>query len=1005
MSPDRWQQIERLYHDALELAPEYRLAFLDRACAGDDELRREVESLLASHDNAGTFIDKPPNDVVAGMLAEKQTHSMIGRTLGHYKIQSLLGAGGMGEVYLAEDTRLGRKVALKLLPGEFTRDRERVQRFKQEARAVSSLNHPNIVTVFEIGQSDDLYFIATEYIDGQTLRRRMADSVMKLNEALDVALQVASALTAAHETGIVHRDIKPENIMLRRDGFVKVLDFGLAKLTEPFRAEATTIIASGISTGGQISTDPGKVVGTPRYMSPEQVRAQQVDARTDIFSLGVVLYEMIAGRAPFEGATPSEVAAAILHVEPMPLARFSPSVPAELERIAKKALRKEREERYQVVKDLRLDLKSFKAEAEFEARLATARQSVVHDETRVETSGGQAGIDATDQAAAPVSEGAPTQAVSSAEYLVNAIGRHKRGALLALAVLVAVIAGLVFAWSQLTGERRQAMPFRMDKITRLTTSGKAERVAISPDGKEVVYSVVEAGQESLWLRQVDTGSEIRIVPPERIGYHGLTFSRNGNFIYYVRREQDDSIGVLYQATKLGGATRKLLNNVDSPVTLSPDGKQFAFVRRNSSAGEYMLMIVNEDGSGEKILAVRKHPAVFRTNGPSWSPDGKLIACGIQSLTGASFHTVAGVRVADGVEKTLTSQRWESIGQMAWLADGAGLLVIATEPQGSLTQVWRLDWPSGETRKITNDLSIYFNLSLAADSATLATVRGDRFVNIWVAPDGDARRAVQITTGPQKDDGVRGLAWTPDGRIVYRSFAGGNPNIWIMGADGAGNRQLSADAHQSLDPMVSPDGSYVAWSSSRSGIRNIWRMNPDGSDLKQLTRGGGEWFPQFTPDGKWMIYQALGSGQPDRLLWKMPLDGGPPVQLTDRPSYAPVISPDGKMIACNYRNEADAPIRMAVIPFEGGPPLKTFDLPGAHDRPIRWTPDGRGLAYIVTRDGVSNIWSQPLAGGGPKPLTGFKTQRIFNFAWSRDGRRLALSRGETINDVALISAPR
>jgi len=265
--------------------------------------------------------------------------------------------------------------------------------------------------------------------------------------------------------------------------------------------------------------------------------------------------------------------------------------------------------------------------------------------------------------------------------------------------------------------------------------------------------------------------------------------------------------------------------------------------------------------------------------------------------------------------------------------------------------------------------------------------------------------MQITTGAQTDDGLRGLVWTPDGRIVYRSFAGGNPNIWIMASDGSGNRRLSTDAHENLDPMVSPDGGYIAWSSDLAGSRNIWRMNPDGAALKQLTRGPGEWFPQFTPDGKWLIYQALASGPQDRLLWKAPLDGGPPAQLTDRPSYAPVISPDGKLIACNYQNEAGAPIRMAVIPFEGGPPLKIFDLPGDRFRPIRWTPDGRALAYIETRDGVSNIWIQPLAGGTPKPLTDFKTQSIYNFAWSRDGRRLALSRGESINDVALISALR
>jgi len=1003
MTPERWQKIEELYHAALERDDVRRGDFLDEACAGDDPLRREMETLIAAYETAGHFMETPPKDVMARMFDDEREQLMIGRTLGHYQLRALLGAGGMGEVYLADDTQLGRKVALKLLPGEFTRDRDSVQRFKQEARAISSLNHPNIVTVFEIGQSDDLYFIATEFIDGQTLRRRMMESPMKLPDALDVAIQTASALTAAHEAGIVHRDIKPENIMLRRDGYVKVLDFGLAKLIEPFRAEGATITGSGFSAGWQVSTDPGRVVGTPRYMAPEQIRGQQVDARADIFSLGVALYEMIAGRAPFEGATPSEVIAAILHVDPMPLARFSQGAPAELERIVKKALRKDRDERYQVIKDLQLDLKSFKEEMTFEARLASALRSTDRDETTGKASGGRAGIETAQQPAAG-SENVTARAVSGAEYLTGAISRHKRGAALALVALAVIIPVLAFAWIQWREERGPSAPFRMDKITRLSTAGKAGRVAVSPDGREVIYTVVDAGQESLWLRQVETGSEIQIAAPEKVEYHGITFSRNGAFIYYVKRGQNDSTGALYHATKLGGATRKLLSNVDSPITLSPDGKQFAFVRYNSSAGEYLVVVANEDGA-EKILAARRHPAVFRMNGPSWSPNGELIACAIENITGATSQTVIGVRVADGAEVTLTSQSWRNVGQVAWLADGAGLLVIATEPQGRLGQVWSLAWPGGETRRVTHDLSIYYNLSLTADSATLATVRVDRFVNLWVAPDGDASRAMQITTGAQTDDGLRGLVWTPDGRIVYRSFAGGNPNIWIMAADGSGNRRLSSDAHENLDPMVSPDGGYIAWSSDLAGSRNIWRMNPDGAALKQLTRGPGEWFPQFTPDGKWLIYQALASGRQDRLLWKAPLDGGPPAQLTDRPSYAPVISPDGKLIACNYRNEAGAPIGMAVIPIEGGPPLKIFDLPGDPFRPIRWTPDGRALAYIETRDGVSNIWSQPLAGGMPKPLTGFKTQSIYNFAWSRDGRRLALSRGESINDVALISALR
>ncbi|MGH9848144.1 MAG: serine/threonine-protein kinase, partial [Blastocatellia bacterium] len=370
MTTERWRQVEALYHAALEREPSQRAAFLDRACAGDEQLRRELESLLAAHDRAGDFLDAPALEAEAKGIAARQARSRAGQQLGHYRILERIGAGGMGEVYLAEDARLDRKVALKLLPDQFTTDVERLQRFVREAKAASTLNHPNIIVIHEIGheigETGETHYIAMEFIEGRTLRQQMKQSGIRPREALAVATQVASALAAAHATGIVHRDIKPENIMLRPDGLVKVLDFGLAKLTEsrsqPNDAQATTV------TG--YSTDKGLVMGTPRYMSPEQARGQKVDARTDIFSLGVVLYEMIAGSAPFEGGTPSDVIVAILTSYPPPLASHWPEAPGELELIVEKALRKDREKRYQVIKDLQIDLTDLKEKLEFEARLS-----------------------------------------------------------------------------------------------------------------------------------------------------------------------------------------------------------------------------------------------------------------------------------------------------------------------------------------------------------------------------------------------------------------------------------------------------------------------------------------------------------------------------------------------------------------------------------------------------------------------------------------------------------
>ena len=446
MTPERWQQINQLFHSALAHERGQRAAFLAGACAGDEALRAEVESLVAAHEQAESFIERPAADVAAELLAGGQNRLGAGQQIGHYTITDLLGAGGMGEVYLAEDLLLGRRIALKLLPAQFTVDGERVRRFEQEARAVSALNHPNIVTIHEIGQSNSAHFIATEFVDGETLRAHMANARMRIGEALDVAVQVASALAAAHEAGIVHRDIKPENIMLRRDRIVKVLDFGLAKLA----LQPATAIDAKAPTALMVQTNPGVVMGTVNYMSPEQARGLAVDARTDIWSLGVVLYEMLTGRAPFAGETPSHVTVSILESEPPPLARYT-DVPAELERIVTKALRKDKAERYQTVSDLALDLKSLKQELEVEARLKRLSQPDANG--RETTKSGEQAAEATalDSAARTV-DVAPAHPTSSAEYIVSEIKRHKRSAALAAAVVMLItFAAVAYLFYPATG--------------------------------------------------------------------------------------------------------------------------------------------------------------------------------------------------------------------------------------------------------------------------------------------------------------------------------------------------------------------------------------------------------------------------------------------------------------------------------------------------------------------------------------------------------------------------
>ncbi|MFL6333374.1 MAG: protein kinase domain-containing protein, partial [Pyrinomonadaceae bacterium] len=441
MTPERWQQIEEVFHAAAARPPAVRAAFLAQACAGDETLRREVECLLAAHEEAASFMNAPALEAAAERLAGEQADLMPGKTIAHYKILSLLGAGGMGEVYLASDTRMGRQVALKLLLSSLTDDEQRVARFQQEARAALKLNHPNIVTIYEVGAAGGVQFIATELIEGETLRARLARADLKLSEALGVATQVAGALAAAHQAGIVHRDIKPENIMLRPDGYAKVLDFGLAKLTEqqptPGDAEAPGRM--------KVQTTPGLVMGTASYMSPEQARGRQVDARTDIWSLGVVLYEMFAGRVPFEGETASDVISAVLHGEPPPLARYAPDVPAEMQWVVTRALRKNQEERYQTIKELLGDLRELKQELDVRARIERSTSAEANDEGAAGTAGARQAAARSARAAAR-SDGSAARPTSSAEYLVTEIKRHKAGAALALAMLLlsATVAGYLF---------------------------------------------------------------------------------------------------------------------------------------------------------------------------------------------------------------------------------------------------------------------------------------------------------------------------------------------------------------------------------------------------------------------------------------------------------------------------------------------------------------------------------------------------------------------------------
>src|SRR6185503_1426225 len=470
MTPERYRQIGELFHRALELAPTERMSFLDGECGNDLELRRELESLIASHDGASDFIGSPALAVAAELLVNNETDDLIGKTVGRYSVRSLLGVGGMGRVYLAEDLELGRRIALKVLVKAFTHDEKQLQRFRQEARAASALNHPNILTVHEIGQVDGTYFIATEYVEGETVRERLQHSKIALTHAIDIATQIADALAAAHAAGIVHRDIKPENVMLRPDGYVKVLDFGLAKLTEKVSD------GSRPSLRGIVRTDSGVIMGTVYYMSPEQIRGAAVDSRTDIWSLGVVLYELVAHRRPFEEETRGDTIVAILQAETASLLNYTSDAPAELQDILTKSLTKTIEERYQTAQEMATDLRQLRRKLEVDSPIAL-------------TGGIAAASLKGDRKHAPTGLVQSAKSTSSLEFAVNEIKRHKTGVALAVVLFIAAIAGAVVGLYKLFGREQNVRSVEPLKITPLTTLPGAERSpAFSPDGKQVAFA-------------------------------------------------------------------------------------------------------------------------------------------------------------------------------------------------------------------------------------------------------------------------------------------------------------------------------------------------------------------------------------------------------------------------------------------------------------------------------------------------------------------------------------
>ena len=966
MDPERLRQIEERYHAALELPPPEREAFIKERCGEDEDLRRELETLLAVKRSENDFFDKPPLSLAAEMFSQKERQpNLAGQVISHYKIIRLLGVGGMGQVYLAEDMKLHRQVALKILTAQFETDVERIKRFKKEARAVSALNHPNIITIYAIEETETGNFIATEFIDGQTLRERIAEKPLSWQEAVKIAIQISAALKTAHSVGIIHRDIKPANIMIRRDGIVKVLDFGLAKLTGPDSGDFET----------REHTAPNRLMGTINYMSPEQVLGERVDARTDIFSFGVVLYEMLSGVMPFAGASDAAIYNATINKTQPSLRESNDAIPAALDHTVKCAMEKDPALRYQTFSELRADLKSILRDSQ---------------------------TGSFDNAVTRISNRPPkTKNVSVAKSGLWAVW------LIAALLLLGLAVGVY--WKYLYVRDSAVNHFQSIKLDVLTAHGLARSVAISPDGKYIAYAKDEDGKHSLWLRQTASAGDTQIVPPGQTQYDFLRFSRDGNFLYFVGSEGVSQSSSLYQITTLGRNQRKLITGVDSQISFSPDGANIAFIR--VLEGDNSIVIAGEQGGNERILVTRKYPKVYGDE-VSWSPDGKLIA--VPTLTrGATYAGgMAVVDVATGNETPipLKEEKLLRISQLAWMSDGKGLIYLPyAADMGQRYQIRYAAYPNGDVQNVTNDLSSYEDFSLTADSQTMVAIQREYSMGIWLTQPDDFSITGSINSKTAADDGERGIAWTKDGRIVFVSSEGGAQNIWRMDADGSNPKPLTTDYKVGkLFPTLSVGGDSITFFSRAVDPatkelvpgNTFFQMDSDGQNIRRVVESNDCAFAAASADKDWVVYTSRAEGK--FRIWKAPLKGGDPVKLTDVDSISPVISSDGRLVAYFIR-EKGKPLRVGIISIDGGAPLKTFELPATtnSDAGIAWNKAGNGILFVNTLGTTSNIWTQPLDGAKPTPLTAFKEFQIAQFALNPEGNRLAVARGSRNRDIVLI----